>query len=249
MGIGTRFDLQNKPFKVIDVRQRRTRHIEHHLNNRYYQTSMTSAATLPFDIDGLAQDPPLVTTSSRTPSPASSTGEDICLICLESLTPQTTPTSSTSSLSEPLLPVTTTANDSNQPTLLAIATQPPTAKCGCKYRVHPMCLQTWFAHQPVCPLCRTEVNTGESSANGVHTPNTEQGTPTLRTTRTVIIRQVSSSSLQGNLSDQDVMEQEKCSFCQRLACVLLSICMVYVIMSVCSIPNDTWPNVVNGTAL
>ena len=173
---------------------------------------MSTTAAPPFDMDDFAQDPPLATTRSLTSSPTSSTGEDICLICLELLTPQSTPTSSTSSLSEPLLPGTTTADDSNRPTLVAIATQPPTAKCGCKYRVHPMCLQTWFAHQPVCPLCRTDVNTGESSANGVHTPNTEEGTPTLRTTRTVIIRQVSSSSLQGNLSDQDEMEQEKCSF-------------------------------------
>lgn len=206
---------------------------------------MPSAATPPFDMDDLAQDPPLVTTRSRTPSPISSTDEELCLICLETLTPQPTPTSSTSSLSEPLLPYTTTTNGSNQPTLVAIATQPPTAKCGCKYRVHPMCLQTWFAHEPVCPMCRTEMDMGEPSANE---PSEENMTPTLRTTRTVIIRQVSSNSLQGSGSDQDEMEQERCTFCQRLACVLLSLCVVYVLMSVCSVPNNSWPIVVNGTA-
>lgn len=209
-------------------------YIEHNLNNNYYQITMSTAAAPPFDMDDFAQDPPLATTRSLTPSPISSTDE-VCLICLESLTPQPTPTSSTSSLSEPLLPGTTTADDPNRPTLVAIATQPPNAKCGCKYRVHPMCLQTWFAHEPVCPLCRTEVNNGESSEDR-----------TVRTTQTLIIGR---ASQQGSLSEDDEMEQERCTFCQRLACVLLSVCLVYVVMSVCSVPNDTLPVVINGTIM
>ena len=198
---------------------------------------MSTAAAPPFDIDDFAQDPPLATTRSLTPSPISSTDE-VCLICLESLTPQPTPTSSTSSLSVPLLPDTTITDGSNQSTLVDIATQPPTAKCGCKYWVHPMCLQTWFAHEPVCPLCRTEVNNGESSEDR-----------TVRTTRTLIIGRAYTTSPEGSLSDQGDMEKERCSFCQRLACVLLSVCLVYVVMSVCSVPNDTWPVVINGTIM
>lgn len=201
---------------------------------------MSTAAAPLFDLDDFAQDPPLATTRSRTSSPISSTGEDICLICLEPLTPQPTPTSSTSSLSDPLLPGTTITDDSNQPAHIAIATQPPTAKCGCKYRVHPMCLQTWFAHELVCPLCRTEVNNGESS---------EDRTTTVRTTRTLIIGRANTTSQQGSLSEDDEMEQERCTFCQRLACVLLSVCLVYVVMSVCSVPNDTLPVVINGTIM
>lgn len=214
---------------------------------------MATAAAPPPDADDLAFDPPPASTRTLTPAsspPLTTTptnNRDVCLICLETLTPQPTPTSSTSSLSEPLLPVASAA-DAPRPTLVAIATQPPTATCGCKYRVHPACLQMWFAHQPVCPLCRTGVNTSTSSANGPQTPGADEGSPP-RTTRTVVVWRGEQDSPSGSddTSAQDETDRERCTFCQRLLCVLVGVFLAYVLMSVLSVPQDAWPDERNGT--
>ena len=178
---------------------------------------------------------------------APTSGSDVCLICLETLTPQPTPTSSTSSLSEPLLPVDSTAN-SPRPTLVAIATQPPTATCGCKYRVHPACLQMWLAHQPVCPLCRTGVNNG-TSTDGPRTPGADEGSPP-GTTRTLVLWQGELDSPLGSedTSAQDEMYTERCTFCQRLLCVLAGVFLAYIVISALSVHQDAWPDGVNKTA-
>lgn len=211
-----------------------------------------SAAASPPDADDLAFDPPPASTRTLTPAPsppvttAPTNNRDICLICLETLTPQPTPTSSTSSLTEPLLPVVSDANVP-RPTLVAIATQPPTATCGCKYRVHPACLQAWFAHQPVCPLCRTGVNTG-TSTDGPRTPGADEGSSP-RTTRTLVVWQGGQDSPLGSedTSAQDDMDTERCTFCHRLLCVLAGVFLAYIVISVLSVPHDAWPNGVNGT--
>ena len=214
---------------------------------------MATAAASPPDADDLAFDPPLASTRTLTPAPsppvttAPTNNSDICLICLETLTPQPTPTSSTSSLTKPLLPVASDAN-APRPTLVAIATQPPTATCGCKYRVHPACLQAWFAHQPVCPLCRTRVNTS-TSTDEPRTPGADEGSPP-RTTRTVVVWQGEQDSPRGidNTSIQDDMDRERCTFCQRLLCVLAGVSLAYIVISALSVPQDAWPDGANGTA-
>lgn len=217
---------------------------------------MATAAASPLDADDVAFDPPLASTRTLTPasSPSVTTAptnnSDICLICLETLTPQPTPTSSTSSLSEPLLAVASVA-DAPRPTLVAIATQPPTATCGCKYRVHPACLQAWFAHQPVCPLCRTGVNTG-TSTDGPRTPGADEGSPP-RTTRTLVVWRGEQDSPPGSedTSAQDEMDREdrgRCTFCHRLLCVLAGVFLAYIVISVLSVHQDAWPDGVNGTA-
>ena len=213
-----------------------------------------SATASPPDANDVAFDPPPASTRTLTPAsspPVTTTptnNHDICLICLETLTPQPTPTSSTSSLGEPLLPVASDAN-APRPTLVTIATQPPTATCGCKYRVHPACLQAWFAHQPVCPLCRTGVNTSTSSADRPQTPGADEGSPP-GTTRTLVVWQGGQDSPLGSedTSAQDEMDTERCTFCQRLLCVLVGVFLAYVLISVLSVPQDAWPDGGNGTA-
>lgn len=214
---------------------------------------MATAAAPPPDADDLAFDPPLASTRTLIPAPsppdatAPTSSSDVCLICLETLTPQPTPTSSTSSLTEPLLPVSASVTDAIRPTLVAIATQPPTATCGCKYRVHPACLQMWFAHQPVCPLCRTGVNNGTSSTDGSRTPGADEGSPP-RTTRTLVVWQGVQGSPLGreDTRAQDEMDTERCTFCQRLMCVLAAVFLAYILISVLSVHQDAWPDV-NGT--
>lgn len=213
-----------------------------------------SATASPPDADDLALDPPLASTRTFTPAsspPVTTTptnNSDVCLICLETLTPQPTPTSSTSSLGEPLLPVSASVTDATRPTLVAIATQPPTATCGCKYRVHPACLQMWFAHQPVCPLCRTGVNNG-TSTDGPRTPGADEGSPP-RTTRTLVVWQGDPDSpLESeDTNAQDEMDRERCGFCQRLLCVLAGVSLAYIVISVLSVPQDAWPDGGNETA-
>lgn len=207
-----------------------------------------SATASPPDADDLAFDPPPASTRTLTPAsspPVTTTPTyncDICLICLETLTPQPTPTSSTSSLGEPLLPV---ASDEHalRPTLVAIATQPPTATCGCKYRVHPACLQAWFAHQPVCPLCRTGVN--RASSGTTRTPNAGHSP---RTTHTMVIRWMDTGSPQhSETSAEENTDQERCTGCHKMMCILASVLLAYVLISVLSVPNNMGPDVVNGT--
>lgn len=216
----------------------------------------TAASPLP-EADDLTLHPPIASSRTLTPAPsppvttASTSSSDVCLICLETLTPQPTPTSSTSSLSEPLLPVpVASAADADvpRPTLIAIATQPPTATCGCKYRVHPTCLQAWFAHQPVCPLCRTGVNSGTSSTGVLHPPGTDEGSLP-RTTRTLVVWRAEPDLTLGSddTSAQDEMDRERCRFCQRLLCVLVGVFLAYIVMSALSVPQDAWSDGVNGT--
>lgn len=218
-----------------------------------------ATAAAPVDADDLAFDPPLASTRTLTPSPPTTVGGDVCLICLEALTPQPTPASSTSSLSEPLLSAIAAATTNTvyaaspaRPTLVAIATQPPTARCGCKYRVHPACLQAWFAHRPVCPMCRTGMEHGVDTDGDDTLPHTPGDAADAGMVVDEVRLGVLSPQSWGRRSralqrQGSVEEAERTTCCCRLLCVCGGLFIVYVILSVFAL-SDSYPVVVNGTA-
>ena len=46
---------------------------------------------------------------------------------------------------------------------------------------------------------------------------------------------------------QDDTDTERCTFCQRLLCVLATMFLAYIVISVLSVTPDAWPDGVNGT--